>query len=334
MRCTSPKTVGFLDDGKTITWSPKKHSKQYPTFQLPCTKCLSCRLENARETAVRCIHEAQMYQNNAFLTLTYKELPNGINKLDYRHMQLFMKRLRKHIFTNFIKSYGRENWNLLSKSEQREIYGNIKISSFMVGEFGEKTKRVHWHCLIFNWRPSDLQNYYTTDRGDRVFTSRELDELWSYGDCTVGEVTFESAGYCARYAAKKLTHGHDGEHEYEPIAKRSSHSAIGKKWIEKYYKDVFNLGYVVLPTGATCAIPRYYERWLKKTHPDFWKQYVTQSKLKAIKKASEKEAKEKLQEMIVNQNRSGLIGPQKTKNESRKQILEAKFNSLKQYLKI
>lgn len=288
MRCTSPRTVGFKSDGKTIAWSRKDYSKEFSTFQLPCGKCLNCRLDYARQWAVRCVHEAKMNgSNNCFITLTYSDENLSSDKLYYVDFQNFMKRLRKK-------------------------FPNTEIGVFVTGEYGDKKKRPHWHALLFNWRPSDEKYFYSTDRGDKVFSSRilgpkneqELNDwknwdqkpLWTFGKCEFGEVTFESAGYCARYAAKKLVHGNDG-HGYEPISKKSNKHAIGKKFLEKYHDDIFNYGELVLkdsqgivrPVGA---IPRYYEKWLQKHHPEKWVRYVTEVKVKKEKEAVEKAARD------------------------------------------
>jgi len=324
MRCTSPRTVGFYDDGKTLCWSPKKYSKQYPVFQIPCGKCLSCRLETARQTAIRCVHEAQMHENNSFITLTYSDENLKSEKLQYEDFQLFIKRLRSKIW--------RES------GKQKEIYETKKISVFSVGEYGEKNKRPHWHALIFNWRPSDLRPAYTNDRGDQAFWSDELDVLWGQGRTEIGSVTLESAGYCARYSSKKLVHGKDNEHDYNPISKRSSKHAIGKKWIERFWSDVFTHGYIILPNGVQSSIPRYYEKWFKKNHPDAWSHYVTVTKQKVIDDAIIKEEKITTEEKKINFARSARLGlefkRQRSRNESKKKILEQKFKQLQQHLKL
>lgn len=269
MRCTSPRTVGFQSDGKTIAWSYKQASKQYASFQLPCGQCLECRLAYARDWAVRCVHEAEMHPENSFITLTYSDEHIGDNKLDYRDFQLFMKKLRKIC--------------------------NQKISYFVTGEYGEKSKRKHWHAIIFNWRPKDLVPLEQTHRGDQLYRSETLEKLWTFGNSSVGDVTFESAGYCARYAAKKLVHGNDDDHDFKPISKKSSHTAIGKTWLEKFFKDIFNFGNLILPDGRPAgSIPRYYEKWLKKHQPEFWSHYVTQTKLEKSLKAAEREKRDQL----------------------------------------
>ena len=306
MRCTSPRTVGFKSDGKTISWSQKDYSKEFAIFQLPCGKCLACRLDYARQWAVRCIHEAKCFGDyNSFITLTYSDENLHSDKLYYSEFQLFAKRLRKFIFSNFLKKFGKENWNLLSKEEKKSHYEKIAIGYFVTGEYGEKTKRKHWHALIFNWRPEDCQYQFSNDRGDKNYTSKILQELWPFGNSYVGDVTFESAGYCARYAAKKLVHGFDEKHEFVPISKKSSKHAIGKRYLEKYHDDIFNYGLlhvkdsqgVVRPAGA---IPRYYQKWLAKHHPEKFERYLSEVKSKKEFEAKERAARDQLSRPFSN----------------------------------
>lgn len=63
---------------------------------IPCGRCSGCRLERSRQWAIRCCNEAKMYQDNAFLTLTYAPecLPEG-GTLVRKDMQDFWKRYRK-----------------------------------------------------------------------------------------------------------------------------------------------------------------------------------------------------------------------------------------------
>ena len=51
------------------------------SLQVPCGQCMACRLERARQWAVRCVHEAQMHKDNCFLTLTYRDgcVPRSID---------------------------------------------------------------------------------------------------------------------------------------------------------------------------------------------------------------------------------------------------------------
>ena len=323
MRCLNPRTVGFQADGKTICWSQKSYSKEFASFQLPCGKCIECRLEYARTWAIRCVHEASMYEDNSFITLTYSD-ENLVNpKLNYEDFQLFMKRLRKRT--------------------------SQTVGMFVTGEYGEKNKRPHWHAIVFNWRPADCIYQYTTDNADRVYSSKTLgpftpDEvsdckswdrqpLWPFGKCEIGQVTFKSAGYVARYAAKKLVHK-DQVDDYQPISKKSSKQAIGKKFLESYYKDIFNYGECRID-GQSMAIPRYYIKWLEKNHPDDWVKFVTETKLKKEAFAREKALREQ-EEYFTAQDKkhdSGRRGNLITRQEVKKLVINDRFKRLMSHLK-
>lgn len=308
MRCTRPRTVGFQADGKTIAWSQKQRSKEFASFQLPCGKCIECRLDYSRQWAVRCVHEAQMYENNCFITLTYDDESLRSPYLIYSDFQKFMKKLRK--------------------------LQDDPIGVFVTGEYGEKTKRPHWHAILFNWRPADCVYKRSNERGDKIYSSLLLDKIWSHGLTEVGDVSIHSAGYCARYAAKKLVHGRDGDHEFDPISKKSNKHAIGKRWLEKYWRDVFNYGHVVLNDGSTCSIPRYYEKWFKENLPDEWLRYVTRTKLKKISQAEARQ--NKIYSVYLNDVRSRQLHQPNplTPNQVREEIINSKFKLLQAHLKL
>lgn len=342
MRCTDPRTVGFHSDGKTLCWSYKKSSKEFATFQLPCGQCIACRLEYARQWAVRCVHEAETHEENCFITLTYDEQNLKSDKLVYTDFQTFAKNLRTQIFQELLDSLfpnqtqklQRKLWNKFSKERKNELYNPKKISIFVTGEYGDKRKRPHWHALIFNWRPKDGTYKYSNERSDKVYSSENLSTLWPRGISEFGSVTFESAGYCARYAAKKLVHGNDKMHEYEPISKKSGRNAIGKTFIERFWRSIFTHGNIILPNGESCSIPRYYEKWLKKNQPLAFERYVTQKKQKMIEEATARENKYQAKYKEENLTRTFEEGPLITKTEVEKRILDQKFKKLQEHLKL
>jgi len=249
--CIHPITAwrdrkGQRPDGRWPIVFDQEEGHPGEKLQLPCGQCIECRLARSRMWAVRCVHEAQMHEENVFITLTYspeelkKYCPNG--SLNKREFVLFMKRLR-------FKLPGQD------------------IGVFVTGEYGEQKKRPHWHAIIFNWHPPDAVYKYSNERGDKIYSSKTLQDLWGLGVTELGSVTFESAGYCARYAAKKLVHGHDQKHDFHPISKKSCKHAIGKKFLEKNWQDIFNAGFVLVEKKdeiIKSTIPRYYEKWLKQ----------------------------------------------------------------------
>lgn len=95
----------------------------------PCGRCITCRNRRIQSWHLRLSEELKSSKNAYFITLTYDDdhLPfteNGLMTLNYRHHQLFMKKLRK--------------------TQQR------KINYYTVGEYGEQTNRPHYHSIIFN----------------------------------------------------------------------------------------------------------------------------------------------------------------------------------------
>lgn len=217
------------------------------TLTLPCGQCIGCRLEKARQWALRCTHEAQMHEHNSFVTLTYENAPLSLN---HRHFQLFMKRLRK-------------------------ANPDTPIRYYMAGEYGAKLQRPHYHACLFGiWFPDQLQ---FSKRGDNIlYTSKQLEQLWGLGFCTVAEVNSQTAGYVARYATKKITGDLADAHyrkpdpetgelvKIEPEYNRMSlKPGIGATWIEKYERDVYPRG-EVLSNGHWGTAPRYYDKLQKE----------------------------------------------------------------------
>ncbi len=152
----------------------------YPDLrvEIPCGRCIGCRLEYSRQWAMRCMHEASLYDNNCSITLTYdnENLPNDFS-LNKRHFQLFMKSLRKK-------------------------YAPKKIRFYHCGEYGEENYRPHYHAIIFNHNFTDL-DVLPSSSNNTLYTSPTLTDIWGKGLTQVGTVTFESAAYVARYITKK-----------------------------------------------------------------------------------------------------------------------------------
>lgn len=316
MQCIRPIKAGF-DHSGNITYSSLNFSKELATFAFPCRKCLPCRLNIGREKGIRAIHEAKQYEDNIFLTLTYNEENLKSPRLQYLDFQLFMKRLLEHV-----------NQNIQCKE-------NRKFIPFMVtGEYGDKTKRPHWHAILFNYRPKDAKKKYLTEQGEQTFTSKEIDDLWGNGNTEFGSVTMDSASYVARYAAKKLTHGKDQDHDFHPIHRTSSKHAIGKKWIEKHWEHTLSNGFITLPNGSISKIPRYYLDWAKKHQTEAWMHYqanVLPAVITKIEEQQQNDEKEFLK--TLQEYKSGYDFPKK-RLKLEEIVLQQKFKHLMEYTKL
>lgn len=231
-------------------------------IKLQCGRCIGCRLEYSRQWAMRCMHELKMHDESCYLTLTYndQECPKdgGLRKED---LQKFFKRLRKKIEP-------------------------IKIRYYAVGEYGDKTNRPHYHAILYGYDFQD-KKFHTTSKGHNIYISDCLDSIWKLGDCYLGNVTFESAAYVARYCTKKINGSakeelckgkvtkpyermdlYTGElFEVQPeFAVMSRKPGIGVNWYEEFKSDCFPSNFIIV-RGKKMLPPRYYMQKYSETNP-------------------------------------------------------------------
>lgn len=229
-------------------------------INLPCGQCIGCRLEYSRQWAIRCVHESKLYKHNCFITLTFNDehLPRD-ESLDVKVFQDFMKRFRKKVSSKgFIEKYG---------------FYCKKVRFFHCGEYGEKRGRPHYHACIFNFDFPD-RKYHSRRKGINLFTSEILEELWPFGFSSVGDVTFESAAYVARYVVKKIN-GKQKDAHYrnmsvcdkstgELLAKKSEYTTmsrrpgIGSDFCKNHIKDIYPSDSLVI-RGREMRPPKFYD---------------------------------------------------------------------------
>lgn len=232
-------------------------------FYRPCQQCIECRLKKSRYIATRCVHTASIYPENSFLTLTYsdEQLPPNLS-LDTRVMQLFWKKLRKSIEPKKIKYYACGE------------YGDGK---------GSREINPHYHAVLFNHDFPDKKIYKKTSNGDTLYTSDTLTDMWGYGHAVIGDVTFESAAYVARYTMKKV-YGDDAEDHYQGRMPEKSwcSNGLGEEWFEKWRDDIYPSDQLVLRGGKICTPPPYYDQLLLKHDPDLYNEVMEARQLKII----------------------------------------------------
>ncbi len=213
--------------------------------------------------AMRITHESCLYENNAWVTFTYrsekecstKEFRKGYfvpddYSLNYHHFRDFIKRLRRHFPQT--------------------------IRYFHCGEYGEENLRPHYHACLFNVCFDD-QIVEQQSEGITTYSSPTLSKLWRYGFCTIGELNFETAAYTAGYILKKIT-GEQANETYlrndqngeaiwvkPPYITMSLKPGIGEKFYGKYKRDFFPSDESPIPgMGIINKVPRYYQKILEK----------------------------------------------------------------------
>lgn len=264
MPCYSPIPAWQADDGQILF---VERGSILRSLSLPCGQCIGCRLERSRQWAVRCVHESQLHDSNCFVTLTYDDdhIPHDFS-LNYRHFQLFMKRLRK------------------STADPVRFY--------MCGEYGDQTFRPHYHACLFNCSFADRQFFSNLSSGSKLYTSDNLSKLWPHGHSSIGDVTFESAAYVARYICKKVTGPAANDHYsridpytgeiYQVVpdfSRMSLKPGIGANWFQRYRSDVYADGMSadkrdsVVIRGVRMKPPRYYDKLLASAD-DYSSDYI------------------------------------------------------------
>lgn len=267
--------VEVLENGKvnvcfTSTRSPYAFKVIKDFIQIPCGKCVGCRLRYSRQWADRCMLELGYHESSYFVTLTYNDdnIPSsewidpetgecGIShSLVKKDVQLFLKRLRRYYkFDNHLMYY-------------------------CAGEYGTKSARPHYHLIIFGLRLDDLKVYKTNpDLKYSLFTSPFLEKCWKKGFVVVGHVTWETCAYTARYIMKKqYGQGADFYKVHNIIPEFTTMSlkpAIGKRFFDDHGLDMFKNGVYNLSTdkgSRKIFPPDYFIKKLEEIDEDLYKE--------------------------------------------------------------
>lgn len=259
-----PKIIGSaknytIEMKKQLEKTVANHGKKL--LIIPCGQCIDCKLQKSREWATRCMLESKEHNNNYFLTLTYDdehlprkqlakietgELTNEyVPTLKPKDLQDFWKRLREH--------YSRKY--------------NITLRYFACGEYGDKHERPHYHAIVFGLPIFDLQPDHKSKRGNMNFKSNEIQKIWGKGIVAIGDVTWESCAYTARYLTKKQT----GKgallywlKQIEPeFCRMSKRPAIGKAYFDKNWERIYENDEIFTKTKkGVCGVKpsRYYDK--------------------------------------------------------------------------
>lgn len=195
---------------------------------VPCGVCNYCLAAKRADWSFRLYQEFKVCRTANFLTLTYDEdhLPfteNGLATLEKKHVQLFMKKLRKY---------------------EARTYGNrgVSLRYYTVGEYGTETKRPHYHSIMFNMQMQTLE---------------QLSKIWGMGQIHRGEVTPASIHYTTKYCiTRSALELHSRQKPFALISNRSG--GLGKNYLSTSAFHKRNKETSVRYLDGVQRLPRYY----------------------------------------------------------------------------
>lgn len=150
----------------------------------PCGKCTPCGIDKTRVWTHRLMLENNLHADSVFVTLTYdeKHLP-AKGYLQPKHLKAFHTALQKL----------------------------TKFRYYSVGEYGDTSKRPHYHCILFG------VSYLKTDL---------IKKCWTKGFSSVDPITPQRLAYTAGYTVKKYSKIEDPNLPKE-FSRISNRPAIG-----------------------------------------------------------------------------------------------------------
>lgn len=194
---------------------------------VPCGRCPKCVARRVSAWSFRLMNEEKNSSSAQFITLTYETvhvpiISNGLLSLQKRDLQLFFKRLRK-------------------KNKEG-------IKYYAVGEYGGKTSRPHYHCILYN---ADIDT---------------ICGAWNLGHIYYGNVSGASIGYCLKYMCKNKkqmkTWLQGRNKEFALMSKGLGISYLSSQICEWHIDDLENRMYCNLEEGKKISMPRYYKERL------------------------------------------------------------------------
>lgn len=209
MKCISPITLKIANprnkDGKAI---------------VPCGKCINC-LINRRESWIARLIEEHKIKPALFITLTYSDenltFASTNPTVVKRDVQLFFKRFRKSFKETF--------------------------KYYLVAEYGTKTRRPHYHFIIFS-------DFFSADVADTILNA------WQLGNITCEPLNMARLVYTTKYHVNRGSYPSGTSPPFTLMSK-----GLGIDYVEKmrsfHNGKVENLYYPMY--NYKKPLPRYYK---------------------------------------------------------------------------
>lgn len=190
-------------------------------IDVPCGKCHSCRKAKSTAWRIRLNSEFDKYPNSVFITLTFND--KNLKRFKYepnRAVRLWLDRMRKRL--------------------------GKQIRHFIIGEYGDKTSRFHYHGILFN-----VPDFFTVDT---------LSDTWQYGFCYIGWCNKKTINYILKYITKV-----DDSGKTLKIPRLIVSKGIGEYFVKQYWNEPLKtrkMPFLTVGNGAKIPLPRYIKQKL------------------------------------------------------------------------
>ncbi|AXH73597.1 MAG: replication initiator protein [Microviridae sp.] len=199
-------------------------------LSVPCGKCPECKKSRVNSWLFRLDKELERSSNPLFVTLTYSNdnltwTNDGKQTLVKNDLQLFFKRLRHN--------YGK--------------HSQKKIKYYAVGEYGTRTRRPHYHIILFNMDNTEL-----------------IQPSWQQGHTLSLPLVAGGTAYVLKYLNKAPTYhkkNEEQQREFSLMSKKMGENYLTPAMI-KYHKNSVNNTHVTTQSGHKLALPKYYKEKL------------------------------------------------------------------------
>lgn len=287
------------------SWGNVEHNMKYyqtkyrKVDQIPCGRCIECRLAYTRQKANQMYAEylSRNKENCYFLTLTYNdenlkehetvntetgEVFHGIS-LCKEDVQKFWKRLRYY------------------KSQD-------EISYVIAGEYGPASMRPHYHAIVYGLTIDSSKSKYLglSETGSPMWTNSEIEKIWGNGQVAIEKVTWDTCAYVARYIMKKQ-YGqnkiiYDCMGVIPEFIQQSNKRPIGKTYYEKHKEELYKTDEFFVPGKQnikTNKPPMYFDKMLKAENEDLYNHIKIRRKTMGMmnSKLTQLQSDKSLQEM-------------------------------------
>lgn len=192
--------------------------------KVPCGKCPECYYRRVSGWIFRLLEEEKISISSHFITLTYDDrfLPrtaSGRPTISKRHLQLFIKKLRK--------------------------CNRKKIKYYGVGEYGGKTIRPHYHLIMFNADIRTIQDSW-------AFGSV------NYGNVAANSIAY-TLKYLSKSQRIGIHYLDDRQRNFSLMSKGIGKTYLSRSVLNYHMKSMSNGSFLLLPDGKKVSLPRYYK---------------------------------------------------------------------------